>query len=105
MTQSLLAGAFLAALLYVLIPGPAFLALRRIRAGQGEKSGAQFVCGHPLIGDTLWASLALVAIIGAKLIMALRVRRAGALSAGFYLAWIGWIAFRAPNVEGRRRSR
>ena len=39
MTASMLFGAFLAALLYVLIPGPAFLALLGIGAGQGRTAG------------------------------------------------------------------
>lgn len=43
MTQSLLFGAFLAALFYVLIPGPAFLQLLGIGAGQGRKAGAFFM--------------------------------------------------------------
>jgi threonine/homoserine/homoserine lactone efflux protein len=100
MTQSLLAGAFLAALLYVLIPGPAFLALLGIGAGQGRRAGAQFVCGH-LVGDTLWAALALVAIIGAKTIGSFVFDALG-LACGFYLAWIGWNAFRAkPKGDGQ----
>jgi threonine/homoserine/homoserine lactone efflux protein len=100
MTQSLFAGAFLAALLYVLIPGPAFLALLGIGAGQGRRAGAQFVCGH-LVGDTLWAALALVAIIGAKTIGTFVFDALGLLC-GFYLAWIGWNAFRAkPKGDGQ----
>ena len=48
MTQSLAIGAFLAALFYVLIPGPAFLALLGIGAGQGRRAGALFM-GTPIV--------------------------------------------------------
>jgi threonine/homoserine/homoserine lactone efflux protein len=91
MTQTLLFGAFLAALLYVLIPGPAFLALLGIGAGQGRKAGAMFMGGH-LAGDLLWSALALIAIVGDIL----------GMLCGFYLAWIGWNALRAkPRGENR----
>ena len=90
MTGTMLFGAFLAALLYVLIPGPAFLALLGIGAGQGRKAGALFMGGH-LAGDLLWSALALVAIVGAKTIGTTVFDILGLLC-GFYLAWIGWTA-------------
>ena len=93
MTGSMLFGAFMAALLYVLIPGPAFLALLGIGAGQGRKAGALFLGGH-LAGDLVWSSLALVAIVGAKTIGTMVFDVLG-LFCGFYLAWIGWSALRA----------
>jgi threonine/homoserine/homoserine lactone efflux protein len=99
MTGSMLFGAFMAALLYVLIPGPAFLALLGIGAGQGRKAGALFMGGH-LAGDLLWSSLALVAIVGAKTIGTTVFDVLG-LACGFYLAWIGWSALRAkPRADG-----
>src|SRR6218665_2487677 len=99
MSQTLLFGAFLAALFYVLIPGPAFLALLGIGAGQGRKAGALFMGGH-LAGDLLWSSLALVAIVGAKTIGTMVFDVLGLLC-GFYLAWIGWSALRArPRQDG-----
>lgn len=100
MTQTLLFGAFLAALFYVLIPGPAFLALLGIGAGQGRKAGALFMGGH-LAGDLLWSALALVAIVGAKAIGSTIFDILGMLC-GFYLAWIGWTALRAkPRGENQ----
>ena len=100
MTQSLVLGAFLAALFYVLIPGPAFLQLLGIGAGQGRKAGAFFMMGH-LVGDTLWSALALVAIVGAKVIGTFVFDFLGLLC-GFYLAWIGWNAFTAkPKPDGQ----
>ncbi|GES53275.1 threonine/homoserine/homoserine lactone efflux protein [Rhizobium sp. ERR 922] len=100
MTQSLVVGAFLAALFYVLIPGPAFLALLGIGAGQGRKAGAFFVSGH-LLGDLVWSTLALVAIVGAKTIGTFVFDLLGLLC-GFYLAWIGWSAVTAkPKGDGK----
>ncbi|MBB3611888.1 LysE family translocator [Rhizobium sp. BK602] len=100
MTQSLILGAFLAALFYVLIPGPAFLALLGIGAGQGRKAGAFFMSGH-LVGDLIWSSLALVAIVGAKTIGTFVFDLLGLLC-GVYLAWIGWSAFTAkPREDGK----
>lgn len=99
MTGSMLFGAFMAALLYVLIPGPAFLALLGIGAGQGRKAGALFMGGH-LVGDIVWSALALVAIVGAKTIGSMVFDVLGLLC-GVYLAWIGWSALRAkPRQDG-----
>ena len=97
MTTTLLFGAFMAAWLYVIIPGPAFLALLGIGAGQGRKAGAFFMMGH-LAGDTLWSALALTAIVGAKTIGSTVFDILG-LFCGLYLAWIGWSAFRAKPRE------
>ena len=95
MTGSMLFGAFLAALLYVLIPGPAFLALLGIGAGQGRRAGALFLGGH-LAGDLLWSTLAIVAIIGARTIGTTVFDVLG-LVCGAYLAWIGWSALTAKR--------
>ncbi|MCX8999547.1 LysE family translocator [Rhizobiaceae bacterium BDR2-2] len=100
MPQALLTGAFLAALFYVLIPGPAFLALLGIGAGQGRQAGAWFMGGH-LVGDLVWSTMALVAIIGAKTLGTALFDVLGLLC-GLYLAWIGWRAFSArPQADGR----
>jgi len=99
MTSSLLFGAFFAAAFYVLIPGPAFLALLGIGAGQGRRAGALFMSGH-LIGDLVWSGLALVAIIGAKSLGTTLFDVLGFLC-GLYLAWIGWSAVTArPKAQG-----
>jgi threonine/homoserine/homoserine lactone efflux protein len=99
MSSSLLAGAFFAALAYTLIPGPAFLALLGIGAGQGRQAGAFFMGGH-LAGDILWSGLALVAIIGAKTIGTTFFDVLGVFC-GLYLGWIGWSALRAkPKGDG-----
>ena len=97
MTLALLFAAFAAAAAYVLIPGPAFLALLGIGAGQGRKAGALFMGGH-LAGDVVWSALALVAIVGARTIGTVVFDLLG-LFCGLYLAWIGWTALRARPRE------
>ena len=100
MALSLLLSAFVAAFLYVVIPGPAFIALLGIGAGQGRGAGARFIVGH-LAGDTLWTSLALTALVGAHVVGPMVFDLLGC-ACGAYLAFIGWRAFRArPNGEGR----
>ena len=60
----LLASA-LAAYLYVISPGPAFLALFTLAASKGRSAAPKFICGH-LVGDVTWGALAVAAIIGAN---------------------------------------
>ncbi len=97
MSLALYVSAFTAAFLYVVIPGPAFLALLRIGAGQGRAAGLRFIAGH-FAGDILWSALALVAIIGAHVVGQTVFDVLGAIC-GLYLGWIGWNALRA-----RRRA-
>jgi threonine/homoserine/homoserine lactone efflux protein len=87
---TLLLPAFLAAAAYTLTPGPAFLALLGIGAVQGRRAGVGFLVGH-LAGDVTWASLALVAIIGAQS-MGTAVFDLLGLACGGYLCWLGWQA-------------
>ena len=72
---------------YTLAPGPAFLALLGIGASHGRRAGAVFLCGH-FVGDILWASLSLTAIIGAKTIGTAFFDGLG-LVCGLYLGWLG----------------
>ena len=72
---------------YTLAPGPAFLALLGIGASRGRRAGALFLCGH-FVGDVLWASLSLTAIIGARTIGTLLFDVLG-LVCGVYLCWLG----------------
>lgn len=97
MDLPLLAAATLAAAAYTLTPGPAFLALLGIGASQGRRAGAGFLIGH-LAGDVLWATLALVAIIGSRAVGAVVFDLLG-LVCGAYLLWIGLRA-----VTARRRD-
>ncbi len=84
---------------YTLIPGPAFLALLGIGASRGRRAGAGFLLGH-FTGDILWATLALVAIIGAHTLGHTVFDLLG-LVCGLYLGWLGISALRARrNAEG-----
>ena len=82
-----MAQATLAAAIVVLTPGPAVLALLNIGASQGRKAGASFVFGH-LVGDVLWATLALVALVWANVLSPMIFKILGLFCAG-YLAYLG----------------
>lgn len=92
---TLLLPALLAAAAYTLTPGPAFLALLGIGAVQGRRAGVGFLVGH-LAGDVTWASLALVAIIGAQSLGTAVFDLLG-LACGGYLCWLGWQAASAQR--------
>jgi threonine/homoserine/homoserine lactone efflux protein len=83
----ILAATALAGAAYTLTPGPAFLALLGIGAAQGRIAGAGFLCGH-FVGDMVWASLALLAIIGTASLGTLVFDVLGAVC-GLYLMWLG----------------
>ncbi|OKH89517.1 LysE family translocator [Thalassospira sp. TSL5-1] len=93
MEFSMLMGAMLAAAIYVLTPGPAFLAMLGLGAAQGRAASAGFLFGH-LAGDLMWAGLALVAIIGSR-VMDPVVFHALAMICGVYLFWLGFRALTA----------
>ena len=63
LTPILLADAAVTGAIVVLTPGPAVIAFLGIGAAQGRREGAKFLIGH-LVGDLLWSSLALVALVG-----------------------------------------
>ncbi len=86
---TLLLPTLVAAMAYTLTPGPAFLALARHRRDAGT-ARIGFLAGH-LAGDVVWASLALVAIIGAQSLGTVMFHLLG-LGCGLYLLWLGWKA-------------
>lgn len=90
MTPGLLLASAASGAFYVLAPGPAFLALLGIGAGSGRRAGALFLAGH-LVGDVVWASLSLIAIIGARSFGTLVFDILG-LVCGAYLCVLGWRA-------------
>lgn len=90
MTFGLLLASALSGAAYTLAPGPAFLALLGIGAGSGRRAGALFLAGH-FVGDVVWASLSLVAIIGARTIGTVVFDILG-LACGAYLCVLGWRA-------------
>lgn len=95
--MSLYLAAALAGAAMTLTPGPAFLAVLGIGAGQGRSAGLKFLLGH-FAGDILWATLALVAIIGSASLGSLTFDLLG-LACGAYLLWLGWRA-----VTARRQA-
>jgi threonine/homoserine/homoserine lactone efflux protein len=107
LTPTLLANAAVAGAIVVLSPGPAVIAFLGIGAAQGRREGAKFLIGH-LAGDLLWSTLALVALVGAKLV-APWIFNALATFCGVYLTWLGLrsllarrSASGAPMMSARR---
>lgn len=95
-----------AAYLYVVSPGPAFLALFTLSAAKGRASGARFICGH-LVGDVAWGALAVAAIIGANRLGATLFEALG-FGCGLYLVYLGCRAVTTrkdapPRAIGERR--
>jgi threonine/homoserine/homoserine lactone efflux protein len=94
---SLLVAAAAAGALYVVTPGPAFVALLGLCAARGRQAGAFFLGGH-MAGDLVWSSLALVALVGARIIDP-RIFDALGLACGLYLIHLGWQALRARRMR------
>jgi threonine/homoserine/homoserine lactone efflux protein len=93
MDLSILVAAGFAGFVYGITPGPGVLAVLGIGADQGRRAGAAFLIGH-LVGDALWLSLALIAIVGVTSIGSLVFDILGVVS-GLYLLWLGVVAVRA----------
>jgi threonine/homoserine/homoserine lactone efflux protein len=98
MDPALLARAALAAAIVVLTPGPAVLALLNLGALKGRKVGARFLFGH-LAGDTLWAALALVALVWVNVLSPIFFKILGLFCAG-YLAYMGTRALLSGSAKG-----
>jgi threonine/homoserine/homoserine lactone efflux protein len=96
LTPGLLLASAIGGGAYTLAPGPAFLALLGIGAASGRRAGALFLGGH-FAGDILWATLALVAIIGARTIGA-TIFNALDFVCGVYLCWLGYRAVTARRL-------
>ena len=86
----ILAATLVAAFLYVVTPGPAFLALFTLAAARGRVAGGWFIIGH-LIGDVTWGALAVAAIVGANRIGPTLFELLGFVC-GLYLVYLGWRA-------------
>ncbi|WP_095154812.1 LysE family translocator [Pseudomonas sp. Irchel 3E13] len=99
MTLSLLFAVLASGFIYGITPGPGVLAVLGIGATRGRRAGAGFLCGH-LLGDVLWCSTALVAIVGARQIGSSVFDILGLIS-GLYLFWLGLRALRSrPGAAG-----
>lgn len=96
MTLALFFATLAAAMIYVLTPGPGFLALFSLTAKEGRGVASRFVAGH-LVGDMLWGSLALAGIIGVNQLGPLLFEALG-LVCGVYLAWLGFKALVARDA-------
>jgi threonine/homoserine/homoserine lactone efflux protein len=90
MDAKILLASGVAAYLYVISPGPAFLALFTLAAAKGRGPGAKFICGH-LVGDVTWGALAVAAIVGANRLGATLFEVLG-FGCGCYLVYLGWRA-------------
>ena len=98
MTLTALLSAAIAGCLYVVSPGPAVLALVGIGAARGRGPAIRFLLGH-LAGDTLWCTLAIMALVGAKVFDPLLFDLV-ALACGLYLGHLGWRGFTAQSARG-----
>ena len=95
MTPSLLFAVLASGFIYGITPGPGVLAVFGIGAARGRRAGAGFLCGH-LLGDVVWCSTALIAIVGAREVGSSAFDVLGVLS-GVYLFWLGWRAIRTQR--------
>ncbi|WP_122256199.1 LysE family translocator, partial [Pseudomonas marginalis] len=98
MTPSLLLAVLASGFIYGITPGPGLLAVFGIGAARGRRAGAGFLCGH-LLGDVVWCSTALIAIVGAREVGSSAFDVLGVLS-GLYLFWLGWRAIRTQRRSG-----
>lgn len=87
MHAQILFATALAGYLYVISPGPAFLALFTLTATRGRGAGARFLSGH-LVGDITWGTLAVAAIVGANRLGPTLFAALG-LGCGLYLMYLG----------------
>ena len=102
----ILIATLLAAFLYVVLPGPAFLALFTLTASRGRRPGAFFIGGH-LVGDVTWGALAVAAIVGANKLGPALFQTLGFVC-GAYLVYLGFRALTArkdapPKTIGSSR--
>ncbi|TWD49677.1 LysE family translocator [Pseudomonas sp. SJZ131] len=97
MTPSLLMAVLASGFIYGITPGPGVLAVFGIGAARGRRAGAGFLCGH-LLGDVIWCSTALIAIVGAREIGSTAFDVLGVLS-GLYLFWLGLRAIRTQRAS------
>ena len=109
MGDGLYAATALAAFIYAVTPGPAFLAVFALAARYGRGKGGHFLLGH-MAGDLLWGGLAIAAIVGVSALGPALFEVLGVLC-GLYLIWLGGKAMfsraegGAPPVGSRKPIR
>lgn len=106
MSLALMLATAVAGFVYVVSPGPAFLAVFSLAAARGRGDAARFAAGH-LAGDVLWSALALAAIVGVNRLGPALFDALG-LGCGLYLLYLGFKAVTArggaaPAAVGARR--
>ncbi|MBV9633379.1 MAG: LysE family transporter [Methylobacteriaceae bacterium] len=87
-----------AGFLYVIAPGPAFLAVFTLAAAKGRAMGARFLIAH-LVGDVFWGALAFAAIIGVSAVGPTLFDLLGA-GCGLYLVYLGVRAVMTRKTTG-----
>ena len=97
MGEGLYAATALAAFIYAVTPGPAFLAVFALAARHGRGKGGHFLFGH-LAGDLIWGGLAIAAIVGVSTLGPALFEALGVIC-GLYLIWLGGKAMLA-RAEG-----
>ena len=102
MTPSLLLAVLASGFIYGITPGPGVLAVFGIGAARGRSAGAGFLCGH-LLGDVIWCSTALIAIVGAREFGSTAFNVLGLIS-GLYLFWLGLRAVLAKSGSVARQG-
>lgn len=87
MADGLYAATALAAFIYAVTPGPAFLAVFALAARHGRGRGGHFLMGH-MAGDLLWGGLAIAAIVGVSALGPALFEALGVIC-GLYLIYLG----------------
>ena len=98
MADGLYAATAVAAFIYAVTPGPAFLAVFALAARHGRGLGGRFLFGH-MAGDILWGGLAIAAIVGVSALGPALFEALGVIC-GFYLIWLGARAMLARGEGG-----
>ena len=83
-------GTAAAGVIYILTPGPGMIALFTTVASSGRRHGVRYLAGE-LIGDVVWSSLGLAAVLGLSAIGPTLFGLLG-VACGTYLTFLGWKA-------------
>ncbi|WP_407051086.1 LysE family translocator [Methyloraptor flagellatus] len=98
MTLWLFLEAVVAGIIYVIVPGPATLAVLGLSASHGRGRAALFLAAH-FAGDVVWSVLALAALLGASRLGPELFHLLG-LACGGYLIYVGVQAIRTRRGAG-----
>ncbi len=93
--------AFIAGFVYIVSPGPVFLAILSIVSEKGRRSGVSFAAGA-FFGDIVWLLLTFLFLIGASRVPELVLMILSGACA-FYLFWLGYKMITAARSSGSGR--